>query len=86
MGSGQRAKLFPFLDELNQATTIAKLTSEGVDDGTWTVLAKAMIVSGAESTDYTTELLSNLVTLWHEDIAGVIATKGPFVITGMLVG
>jgi len=81
---GSAKRFFPFLNALNQNANLAKLTTDGAEDGTWTVHAKAMIVSGTEGTEYGAEALSNLLTLWHQDIAGIIATEGSYKITGML--
>lgn len=80
---GSSKRFYAFLNQLNQKTNLAKLTANDVQGKTWTVYAKAMIVSGSESTNYEDEALSNLVTLWHQDIAKLIASKGSYQITGM---
>ena len=82
--SGSKRRFFSFLNQLNQKTNLTKLTADGVTSGIWTVHAKMMIVSGVESTAYGDDALSNLLTLWHQDIANIIATKDRYQITGIM--
>lgn len=84
---GSKSRFDPFLNSLNASTNIVKLTaqSDSAEDGSWLLMARAMIVSGSSSTEYDGESFGNILTIWHQDIAGLNSTKGPYTITGMLV-
>lgn len=75
------------MNAMNASTNLTKLTAEtdsADEDSSWLLMARAMIVSGSESTNYDSESFSNILTLWHQDIANLIAMEGPYTVTTML--
>jgi len=84
---GSKSRFYPFLNAMNASTNLTKITAEtdcADEDSSWLLMARAMIVSGSESTEYDSESFSNILTLWHQDIANLISMEGPYTITAML--
>lgn len=84
-----RSRFYRYLSEMNSSTSITKVTAEADatdEEGCWLLMARAMIVSGQEGTNYSSAAIGNILTLWHQDVANLITTEGAYEVGGMVEG
>ena len=77
---GKLSKLHEYLSDINRDAKIVKFTLEResppVPKGVWPIYASLKYVTGEAGGEYTAEALKNLLLLWYQDIAALIASPG----------
>jgi hypothetical protein len=79
---GRKSKLHEYLSDINRNAKLAKFTLERdappTPKGVWPIFASVKLVTGVAGGDYDASALKNLVLLWFQDIAELIASPGGF--------
>ena len=79
---GRKSKIHEYLSRINSNAKLVKFTLEGdkpdADRGGWPVMASVKLVRGVAGGDYDAAALKNLVMLWWQDIAELVASPGDF--------
>jgi hypothetical protein len=77
---GRRRKILEYLSRINSNAKLVKFTLEGdrpdPDRGGWHVMASIKFVTGIAGGDYDAAALKNLIMLWWQDIAELVASPG----------
>jgi hypothetical protein len=77
---GRRSRILEYLSRINSNAKLVKFTLEGdrpdADRGGWPVMASVKLVTGVAGGDYDAAALKNLVMLWWQDIAELVASPG----------
>ncbi len=77
---GRRSMILEYLSRINSNAKLAKFTLEGdkpdAERGGWPVMASVKLVTGVAGGDYDAAALKNLVMLWWQDIAELVASPG----------
>jgi len=87
---GRKSKLHEYLSDINRNAKLAKFTLEHdapeTPKGVWPIFASVKLVTGVAGGDYHADALKNLVLLWLQDIAELIASPGDFELRTMTKG
>jgi hypothetical protein len=85
---GRKSKLHEYLSDINRNAKLAKFTLERdappAPKGVWPIFASVKLVTGVTGGDYHADALKNLVLLWLQDIAELIASPGGFELHRMM--
>jgi hypothetical protein len=85
---GRKSKLHGYLSGINRDAKLAKFTLERdappTPKGVWPIFASVKLVTGVAGGDYQADALKNLVLLWLQDIAALIAAPGDFELHAMM--
>ncbi len=84
----RKSKLHEYLSDINRNAKLAKFTLERdappAPKGVWPIFASVKLVTGVAGGDYEADALKNLVLLWLQDIAELIASPGGFELHTMM--
>ncbi|HXI49896.1 MAG TPA: hypothetical protein VNH84_00260 [Candidatus Saccharimonadales bacterium] len=84
----RKSKLHEYLSGINRNAKLAKFTLERdappTPKGVWPIFASVKLVTGVAGGDYQADALKNLVLLWLQDIAALIAAPGDFELHAMM--
>ena len=85
---GRKSKIHAYLSHINRTAKLVKFTLEGekpeAERGGWPIMASVKLVTGVAGGDYDASALKNLVLLWFQDIAELIASPGDFELHAMM--
>lgn len=85
---GRKSKLHEYLSDINRDAKLAKFTLERdappTPKGVWPIFASVKLVTGVTGGDHHADALKNLVLLWLQDIAELIASPGDFELHTMM--
>ena len=77
---GRKSKIHQYLSQINRNAKLVKFTLEAdkpdAERGGWPIMASAKLVTGIAGGDYNATALKNLVMLWFQDIAELVASPG----------
>ena len=83
------SKIHAFLNEINLDAKLVKFTvdTDRPDPETerWPIMASVKLVTGTVGGNYEPKALENLILLWYQDIATLIARKTSFQLRAMMV-
>ena len=84
----RKSKVFEYLSDINRNAKLAKFTLEPDAPHTakrvWPIFASVKLATGVSGRDYDADALKNLVLLWLQDIAELIASPGGFELQTMM--
>jgi hypothetical protein len=84
----RKGKIHAFLNTINVRAKLAKFTLEtdkpDADSGGWPIFASTKFVTGVIGGDYDAAALKNLVMLWFQDVAELIASPCAFELRAMM--
>ena len=87
---GRKSKICEYLSRINSNAKLVKFTLEGdkpdADRGGWPIMASVKLVTGVAGGNYDAAALKNLVMLWWQDIAELVASPGDFELHVMMKG
>jgi hypothetical protein len=75
---GRKSRIHEYLSTINTRAKLAKFTLEtdrpDAPQGVWPIFASVKFVTGVAGGDYDADALENLVLLWLQDIAELVAS------------